>query len=212
MLFDIKNNVIKSYNWSFGLSANSERSESSGVQKKHSIVIGLGNEFISDDGVGIYAVRSLKNKINSTSSNFLFEELAVGGLQLLDYLVGYDSCTIIDAIVTGKHPAGTIYRYVQTQHQESVKLTTSHQIDLSQVLNLAKLFNPETPNTIRVYGIEVNDVTTFSTKCTPVVEKALPHLVELIYNDLFNDRDFFKQAADKESNNQWELIKLPNHP
>jgi hydrogenase maturation protease len=179
-------------------------------------IIGLGNEFISDDGVGIYAVRQLKSKINDDSrsknsapdflKDIVFEELAIGGLQLLDYIIGYETCVIVDAIVTGAHPIGTIYRFTQTQQQKPVKLATSHQIDLSQVLGLAKLFSADIPHTIRVYGIEVSDVTTFSNSCTALVENAIPQLVELIYHDLFNIKEQLNKATSGAIESNWEII------
>jgi hydrogenase maturation protease len=145
-------------------------------------IIGLGNELLSDDGVGIKVVRELKKRLTDTS--IAFEEIAVGGLGLLDYVVGYRECIIVDAITSGTQPAGTLYRFVQSPDQEPMHLTSSHQIDLGQVLALAKLLGASLPAKLTVYGIEVSDITTFRDACTEEVNEAIPKLVDLICTDV----------------------------
>lgn len=156
-------------------------------QRKRLTIIGLGNEMLADDGVGIRVIRELKKR--SVTDDIAFEELSVGGLQLLDYLIGYEHCIIVDAVVTGAHPPGTIYRFEQAPRDKPIKvsLTSSHQIDLFQVVELAKLLKADIPRTITVYGIEASDVTTFNSRCTERVSKAIPQLVGLICRDLLNN-------------------------
>jgi hydrogenase maturation protease len=145
-------------------------------------IIGLGNELLSDDGVGIRVVQELRKRLTDTSIKF--EEIAVGGLELLDYVVGCRECIIVDAIISGRQPPGTLYRFVQTPDQEPVKLTSSHQIDLGQVLALAKLLGASLPAKLTVYGIEVSDITTFRDACTEEVSEAIPKLLDLICTDV----------------------------
>jgi hydrogenase maturation protease len=149
-------------------------------------IIGLGNEFLSDDGVGIRVVHELKTRL--TDPSIAYEELAVGGLELLDYVVGFRECIIVDAITSGNQPAGTLYRFVQSPDQEPLKLSSSHQIDLGQVLALAKLLGAVLPSKLTVYGIEVADITTFRDGCTTEVTTSIPKLVELICHDLNENR------------------------
>jgi|GEM_PF-235823 len=184
---------------------NSDRSVSSPGGRL--IIIGLGNEFISDDGVGIFAVRQLRERISrldrsvsETRAHFpgsiVIEELAAGGLQILDAITGYERCFIIDAVLTGTHPTGTIYRFVQRPQQKPVKLASSHQINLPEVLGLAKLLNVKVPPAITIYGVEVSDITTFSTGCTVEVEKALPQLVDVVWHDLTMQPDGLRFEPD----------------
>jgi hydrogenase maturation protease len=152
------------------------------AKRKPLTIIGLGNELLSDDGLGIRVVRELKKRL--PADDVAFEELSVGGLQLLDHIIDCEQCIIVDAIATGAHPAGTAYRFVQTADTEPVTLTSSHQIDLSQVLALAKLLGADVPRTLTVYGIEAGDITTFQDGCTNEVAKAIPELVETVCRDV----------------------------
>ena len=145
-------------------------------------IIGLGNELLSDDGLGIGVVRQLRKRL--TDGEFEFQELSVGGLGLLDHLAGCDRCIIVDAIATGEHPPGTVMRFLQTADSDPVTLTSSHQIDLSQVLGLARLLGSEIPRTVLVYGIEAGDAVTFHDECTRDVRRAIPKLVDTICADI----------------------------
>jgi hydrogenase maturation protease len=163
-------------------------------------IIGLGNEFLTDDGVGIRVVRELRNRL--LVEGVVFEELSVGGLQLLDHIVGTEECIIIDAITSGVQPAGTLYRFIQDATHEPIKLTSSHQIDLSQVLSLAKLLGAALPKRLTVYGIEANDVTTFQDSCTNQVSSSIPRLVDLICRDINNDA-----SASPACVGAWQIIQ-----
>ena len=145
-------------------------------------VIGLGNEFLTDDGVGIRVVRMLRESVRPDS--VVFEELAVGGLQLLDYIVNFERCIIVDAIVTGQHAAGTLYKFDMSPGEHRMSLRSSHQIDLGQVLELGRLMGASLPSKLTVYGVEVADTTTFSETCTDLVERAIPLLAEKIRRDM----------------------------
>lgn len=157
------------------------------MHKNKIIIIGLGNELISDDGVGIFVLQELKSKLLSSlnvSHNFVFQELSVGGLSLLDYISGFSKCLIVDTILTRNQPPGTIYRFKQNSSDELVKIKSSHQINLPQVIGLANLLNIEVPDEIIIYGIEGEDITTFKIGCTEKVQEAIPKLVDMIYDDL----------------------------
>jgi len=170
--------------------------------EKSLTIIGLGNEYLSDDGAGIRVVRELRNRISNR--HIVFEELAIGGLQLLDFVVGYKHCIIIDAITSGQCAPGTLFKFIQKPDEEPVSLSSSHQIDLGQVLGLAKFMGAELPETLTVYGVEVSDITTFRDACTEEVSRALPLLVERICNDLNEET-----TKTPERTGEWHIIDQP---
>ena len=174
-------------------------------QRKHLTIIGLGNEMLSDDGLGLRVVRELRKRLMDHSAEFV--ELSVGGLQLFDYLIGTDEYIIVDAIATGTQPAGTMLRFVQTPDHEPVKLTSSHQIDLGQILGLAKFMGADLPRRLTVYGIEAEDITTFREKCTPHVMHAIPLLADAICEDLRSAQTSSSPCIDK-----WQILSEPVTP
>jgi len=168
-------------------------------KRKSLTIIGLGNELLSDDGVGIRVLRALRARL--PHDNVTFEELSIGGLQLLDYITGCERCMIIDAVATNKHPPGTTYRFVQTADSNPVTLTSSHQIDLAQVMTLATVMGGDLPRTLIVYGIEAGDLMTFHDGCTGEVSRAIPTLVETICRDVHNDGEAICAHA-----GEWQII------
>ncbi|HXX62711.1 MAG TPA: hydrogenase maturation protease [Bacteroidota bacterium] len=165
---------------------------------RHSLaIIGLGNEMLSDDGLGIRVVRALRQRLRGRDIEF--EELSLGGLPLLDHLIGFDRCIIVDAISTLMHPPGTMLHFTQCGPSAPVAIRSSHQIDLSQILGLAELLGERLPRQVTVYGIEACDVTTFHDECTHAVAEAIPSLVEAICRDI--DEERFSAPP-----GQWEVI------
>jgi hydrogenase maturation protease len=72
------------------------------------IVLGVGNSILSDDGVGIHVANQLKQKINSP--NITIDEALTGGMNLLDLLLGYDKAIIIDAVKIDNGEEGEVKR------------------------------------------------------------------------------------------------------
>ena len=69
------------------------------------LVVGLGNPILTDDGVGIYVARAAAERCQR--DNVTFAEASVGGMRLLDVLKGYERVIMVDAIQTrdGKRTA-----------------------------------------------------------------------------------------------------------
>lgn len=163
-------------------------------------VIGLGNEYLSDDGLGILAVRQVADRLKN--SGIAFQELSIGGLELLDHLVGFKRCIIIDAISTGACPPGTIHRFVRNPGNEAVTISSSHQLDLTQVLTLGRLLGADVPETVTVYGIEAGDITTFRSRPTPEIARSLPALVDAICTEVCGNQPLPDLPA-----GEWRLVE-----
>jgi hydrogenase maturation protease len=146
------------------------------------LVLGLGNPILSDDGVGIRVVHEVANQVKS--AQVTVSETNVAGLGLLDCVVGYDKVIIIDAIQTKEGQAGQIYRMGTEDFSLTKHFSSPHQINLATALELGKMLNLEMPRQITVFAVEAEDITSFSEKCTPEVEKAIPEAVRMVLEDL----------------------------
>jgi len=146
------------------------------------LVLGMGNPILSDDGVGIKVAHEVANQLNNPKVTV--SETSAAGLSLLDSIAGYDKVIIIDAIQTEKGRAGQIYRMSAEDFSLTKHLSSPHQINLATALELGKMLNLAMPKEITVFAIEAKDITSFSEKCTPEVEKAIPKVVEMALEDL----------------------------
>jgi hydrogenase maturation protease len=102
------------------------------------VVIGVGNPLMGDDGVGLEALRRL------TSRWRLPEEVEVidggtWGMNLLHLIEGAEGVVLLDAIRAGDAP-GTLVRLDRDELPRMfVHKISPHQIDLQEVLALAEL-------------------------------------------------------------------------
>ena len=147
------------------------------------IVIGVGNPVISDDGLGLAAVRCVRDQL-ACQSGVAVAEVYNGGLELMEAMVGYDRAFVVDAIVSGGRP-GTIYRLGINNVATTRNTSTTHNGSLSAALELGRLSGVKLPGEVRIWAVEAGDVTTFREGLTPEVETAVPVVVREIMSELF---------------------------
>ena len=146
------------------------------------LVLGLGNPILSDDAAGIRVAHEVGEKLNDPEVTVA--ETSEAGLSLLDSIVGYNQVIIIDAIQTKKGQPGQIYRMGAEDFSLTKHFSSPHQINLVTALELGKMLNLAMPQKITILAVEAKDITTFSEKCTPEVEQAIPEVVKMVLQEL----------------------------
>ena len=132
------------------------------MSKDKILILGLGNTLISDDGIGIYIVRALKkeHKFKLPNTRIDFAESSMGGMRLLDEIVGYRVVIIIDSIITSQAKPGTLtYFKIQMNELNNPPPTPrcAHTLSLNDMLILAKELSYQLPEKIFILAIEVLD-------------------------------------------------------
>jgi hydrogenase maturation protease len=139
------------------------------------VVIGVGNEIMRDDGVGNVVVRRLQEEGLGAGVDLI--EGAVGGLDLIFDLEGRERAIIIDAARMGLEPGAV--RLVSREQIEGrmVPLASLHSLALHDVLELAELsgLHPE----ITVVAVEPAEVLP-GLGLSPAVQAAVPEMVRLV--------------------------------
>lgn len=82
------------------------------------LILGLGNTILSDDGVGIRIIEELQSRISDP--DITVSETNVSGLSLLDIIIGYDKVIIVDAIQTVGGKPGTFTSSPRTHSKSAV--------------------------------------------------------------------------------------------
>ncbi len=152
------------------------------------VIIGLGNPILTDDGVGIHVVRAVASRITHHASRLdvTFAESSVGGLRLLDAIAGYERVIIVDAIRTQRARPGDMYRLHPNDLGVSLHSGSTHDLSLPGALALGRGMGMMLPDdeAIVIIAIEVEDVLTFGEGCTPAVAAAIPRAVEAVVAEL----------------------------
>lgn len=149
------------------------------------LVLGMGNPILCDDGIGFYVVRAFNNTVHGP--DVTVDETNVAGLDILDILVNWDRVIIVDAIQTAGGRPGAIYRLEPEALATTRHGASPHDVNFAMALEFGRRLNLPLPPQIVVFAIEARDVVNFSEKCTPEVERAIPLCVELIRREIYGD-------------------------
>jgi hydrogenase maturation protease len=150
--------------------------------KCRTLVLGLGNPILGDDGIGCHVARALKEKLEEPDIDVIEDSIA--GLDFLELLSRYDRAIIIDAIQTRKGTPGQIYQFEPGMLANTCHASTPHDVNLVTALELGRKLGLPLPRQINIFGIEAKDVTSFGTECTPEVMKAVPACAAMVIREL----------------------------
>jgi len=151
-----------------------------------SVVIGVGNPVLTDDGAGIRAAELLRRVIEPGEPVDVIDVWA-GGLRLMEAMVGYERAVVIDAMVSGRVEPGTVVELEVADLPATRNLNCLHDTNLPVALELGREAGVQLPATIRIFGIEALDVSTFSERLTEPVEAGLPGLMGRVMDALRRD-------------------------
>jgi hydrogenase maturation protease len=147
------------------------------------LVLGIGNDILGDDGVGIHVARAVASKISTKEARV--EETGAAGLSLLELIKGHERLIIADAILTDNTQVGKIHRLTLKDLAKTNNSITPHDAALATTLEIGNsLFPGEMPREVVVYGVQTSNVEQFSGKMSPAVKAAVPEVVRLILAEI----------------------------
>jgi hydrogenase maturation protease len=145
------------------------------------LVLGIGNLLLSDDGVGIHAIRRLRNE-TQLPANVEIMDGGTLGLNLLGHLEGVSHLLVVDAVEMDK-PAGTLIRLAGEQVPAYMALKMSpHEIGLPDLLLAAQLRDLY-PHEVVIWGLQPASVDV-GLELSPLVAAHLDILVQKVLEEL----------------------------
>ena len=149
------------------------------------IIIGLGNPILGDDSVGWRVAEQVRQSIELAGAlhpDLDIDFLALGGISLMERMVGYDRAIIIDALTTGQKPVGTVFHFPIEDLPDLTAdhMTAIHDTSLPVALKLGHTMGAHLPRTIDIIGIETVSVFDFSEELSPPVAQAVPQAVHQV--------------------------------
>jgi hydrogenase maturation protease len=147
------------------------------------LVLGIGNTLLGDDGAGVRIVRQVSQQI--TSCDVTFKETSAAGLNLLDVILGYDRLIVVDAILCAETDTGKVFRLSPDEVDSSNGSVSLHSCGLDAALKLAgKLYQDQVPRQATVIAVGIREVDQVSETLTAEVEAALPKAAELVRSEI----------------------------
>jgi hydrogenase maturation protease len=144
------------------------------------LVIGIGNEFRNDDGVGMFVARKLR-KLNLSHIKAI-EHSGEGG-QLAELWKEKRNVILIDATASGAEP-GTIFRFNATKQPVPTKFFhySTHDFSVAEAIEVSRVLST-LPARLLVYGIEGVNYSQGS-ELSPIAKKTAEYVLDLVIEEV----------------------------
>ena len=143
----------------------------------HTLVLGLGNLLLSDEGVGVHVARALAER--ELPPDVSVVEAGTAFLDVLPDIEKADRIVLIDAMEGGGAP-GSVYRVPFDQCVHPDMLASLHGFDMSRVLFMAG--NERAPE-VTVFGVEPARIE-WGTELSAAVQRMVPAVEEAILDEI----------------------------
>jgi hydrogenase maturation protease len=114
-----------------------------------------------------------------------FKELSVGGLKLVEEILGYQRVFIVDSIESSGSEIGRIREFSVDDFKETQQATAPHVTNFATAFELYKRLEPsEIPGSVRIFTIGINPEFTFNETLSAPVQKAASELADLVAREI----------------------------
>lgn len=141
------------------------------------LVLGLGNLSLADEGVGIHVAQHLIE--TDRRDDVVVLDVGSAVLDAIPAIAAADKVVVVDAM-EGGGPPGSVYRVCIKDCNGSDPIGSVHGFDLKSALFM---FDRETPPEVIVIGIEP-EVVSWSTKLSCSVRAAFPEVITTVQKEL----------------------------
>ncbi len=135
------------------------------------LVLGLGNDALSDDAVGLHVAREVRDRLEDRPVVAVVESVGTG-LTLLDEIVGCDRLVLIDAVQTGTVAPGTVCEW-SLDAEPARRIAAPHSVGIFETIALGQRFGLHLPVQVEIVTVEVEDAATLNFGLTPSVQAAV---------------------------------------
>lgn len=139
------------------------------------LVLGLGNPILGDDGVGWKVAEEVRSALGERAEGIEIDCASLGGLSLMERMLGYSRVILIDAMETGGNPVGyvSMFPLAAIRNPMAGHSSSAHDASLMTALQTAQTLGQVTPQRVDIVAIETKLSYDFSEELTPPVEAAV---------------------------------------
>lgn len=144
------------------------------------IVVGLGNPILGDDGAGWKVAEEVKKRL-PRDMPVTVEVLSLGGISLMEHLICHERAILIDAIASDQELGSVITSKLSEMPDPSAfHMTSAHDTSLQNALKLGKEIGADLPEQVIVVGIATNHVYDFGEELSPPVAPAISKAAQIV--------------------------------
>ena len=148
------------------------------------LVVGLGNPILGDDGVGWKVAEEIEQRLPHDHS-IAVDRLSLGGISLMEHLIGYDRTILIDAFASDDG-LGSIHvmKLNDLPNYSAFHISSAHDTSLQNAIEMGRSLGAYLPEDITVIGIATHRIYDFSEELSPPVAEAIPQTVKIVLDML----------------------------
>jgi hydrogenase maturation protease len=145
------------------------------------LIVGLGNNILSDDGAGLLIAREVYSRVKSEHVDFI--ESSYAGWRCIDFFPGYEKIIIIDVICDDKRQPGDCFK-MDLPATIPLHRQSSHNVGFLEMLELARQTGMITAGEIVVYAVAARTIYEFSEQISEQILSRVPGILsEIIKNE-----------------------------
>jgi len=148
-------------------------------ENPRTLVIGIGNILMLDEGVGVRIAEELQRNY-AFPSDVRVMDAGTMGLGMMHLFRGVEFLLVADAVDGTDHPPGTVVRFDPEGFSSSQVFHSLHDVRFADVLNAARLIDL-TPQA-ECIGVQVENMSPaeLTIGLSPIVEAAVPRAVAAV--------------------------------
>jgi hydrogenase maturation protease len=144
------------------------------------LLIGLGNPILGDDGVGWKVVEEVQKRL-CPESGVAVDYLSLGGISLMERLIGYQRVVLVDAFISNENIGSVfVYKLDEIPNYSAFHVSSAHDMTLQSAIELGKWMGAVLPDEILVVGIATRRIIDFSEEFSPLVDQAIPKAIDVV--------------------------------
>lgn len=144
------------------------------------VILGIGNLLLADEGVGVHAARALM--LAELPPEVTVLDVGTAVLDALPHLETAEKVIVVDCVKADEAP-GSVYYVPYDEMLRPEQIASLHGFDLSRVLALAG--RSDLPEVV-VIGVEPGSIN-WSLDLSPRVADALPTVIEVVKQEVMRE-------------------------
>lgn len=152
------------------------------------LVVGLGNPILGDDGVGWKIAEEVCKQL-PVDEAVKVDCLSLGGISLMEHLIGYDRAILIDAFASDDDLGSIkVMKLTDMPNYSAFHISNAHDTSLQNAIDIGRELGAHLPEEIMVVGVATQRIYDFSEELSPQVAAVVSQVVKIVL-------DLLKQNA-----------------
>jgi len=152
------------------------------LNKSNAVLIGIGNNLLTDDGVGPFLAEKVGQRLD-----FSYGSVTHLSLDLLDLVIGHKFVYIFDSFRNHKISVGEVVPFTLSDLEYRQNPTYTHGITIPIIFNIGKKLYSKMPENVRIFGINISDNQTISESFSDEINYKLDKISNYLFKKIKND-------------------------